>query len=613
MNRPLFAAAAAALLLVRPAPAAPTLDQQLMSAVGRRDCPAVRSLLARGANPNADLPMGMRPLMSAAFLGDVEIARALLNAGAQMNQETMLGNALTTSVIGQNWALSRLLLTRGSALHSKRPDRITLLMMVSRAGRVNLLGLVLSRKQDVDARDASGMTALMHAARQGQAEAVRVLLKRGAKLELADGEGLTPLMHAALTGQAECARLLLAAGARASAKDRTGRTALHLAANYRDNPATVRVLLAAGARRDARDSQGRTPLDLARLRGFTASARLLDAGGSVAVSPALPAPAAAARKSLERVEASMRAFTQRTGCVSCHNEGFARWTVGFAREHGAEIDKSLQETQSKRVLAEIEQRKPLHLKALRDPKAMSELGGPFGDLVPEYTALLMGAAANQEPPTEGISAAAMILARLQSPDGSWPYDMPRGPMQSSRFTMTAMALQIITRYAPKDYAAEVEQRLARARTWLLSAPVKTSEDRAFRLLGLKSCGASAGERSGALRELLAGQRLDGGWARLPGLKSDAYATGQALFALHEGGELAASDPAYRKGVEFLLRTQDDSGAWFVNKEVMPGNFYFDTGFPYGQSQFISHSATGWATMALLLAAEEALQQAAAGR
>jgi len=41
--------------------------------------------------------------------------------------------------------------------------------------------------------------------------------------------------------------------------------------------------------------------------------------------------------------------------------------------------------------------------------------------------------------------------------------------------------------------------------------------------------------------------------------SDAYATGQALFALRESRASAPGDRAYRKGIEFLLRTQIEDG------------------------------------------------------
>ena len=61
--------------------------------------------------------------------------------------------------------------------------------------------------------------------------------------------------------------------------------------------------------------------------------------------------------------------------------------------------------------------------------------------------------------------------------------------------------------------------------------------------------------------------------------------------------------AYRRGVNFLLRTQDEDGSWYVSKRAMPANNYLDAGFPHGESQYISYGATAWATMALMLATE----------
>jgi hypothetical protein len=56
-----------------------------------------------------------------------------------------------------------------------------------------------------------------------------------------------------------------------------------------------------------------------------------------------------------------------------------------------------------------------------------------------------------------------------------------------------------------------------------------------------NCSGWYGAKAGAedLRTLagalLSEQRPDGGWAQLPALSSDAYATGQALVALHSAG------------------------------------------------------------------------------
>jgi hypothetical protein len=94
------------------------------------------------------------------------------------------------------------------------------------------------------------------------------------------------------------------------------------------------------------------------------------------------------------------------------------------------------------------------------------------------------------------------------------------------------------------------------------------------------------------------QRADGGWGQLTTLPSDAYATGQALIALHDGGGLSPTTSAYKRGVRYLLQTQLADGSWFVPSRSFPLQPYFSTGFPHGRSQFISASGTSWATMAL---------------
>src|SRR5207302_3601012 len=101
------------------------------------------------------------------------------------------------------------------------------------------------------------------------------------------------------------------------------------------------------------------------------------------------------------------------------------------------------------------------------------------------------------------------------------------------------------------------------------------------------------------------QRSDGGWAQTPELTSDAYATGQTLYALHESG-VPASDPVYRRGVAYLVRTQLDDGSWHVSSRSPKFQPYFQSGFPHDHDQWISASATAWATMGLAYAAGAAV-------
>ena len=93
------------------------------------------------------------------------------------------------------------------------------------------------------------------------------------------------------------------------------------------------------------------------------------------------------------------------------------------------------------------------------------------------------------------------------------------------------------------------------------------------------------------------QREDGGWGQTPDLASDAYATGQALYTLHELG-VPASDPAYKRGVQYLLSTQQADGSWHVKSRAQKIQPYFESNFPYGADQWISQAATAWAATAL---------------
>jgi hypothetical protein len=242
----------------------------------------------------------------------------------------------------------------------------------------------------------------------------------------------------------------------------------------------------------------------------------------------------------------------------------------------------------------------LHQQALKSPAAMKQVPLiEINEVSPTDTWLLAGMAAHKQPANEATGAMAMVLARQQLPDGHWQFSLPRVPMQSSFFTFTALAVRSLQAYGPKSYAGEVAERVRRAKAWLLTTPAKTSEDRASRLLGLNWAGATGGEKRKAIDALRADQRRDGGWSQLPDLQSDAYATGQALYALHAAGGLPVTDPAYTRGVQFLLRTQDEDGSWFVNKRALPANNYFDARFPHGASQYASFNGTCWATLALL--------------
>jgi hypothetical protein len=213
---------------------------------------------------------------------------------------------------------------------------------------------------------------------------------------------------------------------------------------------------------------------------------------------------------------------------------------------------------------------------------------------------LAGLAAAGQTADATTDALVHYLTLKQSIDGRWKAGLSRPPMVGSDFTTTALSLRALQRFGPPPRMAEINRRVERARDWLRTAVPRGTEDRVFQLLGLVWSKAEGDVIRNAAASLLAIQRADGGWAQLPTLGPDAYSTGQALYALHESGALSAKDPAYQKGVKYLLRTQCADGSWFVPTRSMPVQPYFESGFPHGGSQFISCAATCWATMALVL-------------
>lgn len=587
-----------------PVPPQGRLCQDLFRAIDRGDLPRVRAVLARGADPNARNSLQLAPLCLAAASGQERVAEALLRAGAKLEASTPYGTALTFAAMSGQTPMMKLLLARGAHSDPQRPDGITVLMMAASSGDPAIIRDLLSRKAAVNAKDSDGATALIYAARKGHLEVGRILLSRCADFDGADSHRWTPLMYAAVNGHAEFVRLLLEKGAQPDARDDKGRTPLILAATCGDHPAVIRALLDGGADLRATDARKRTASALATTRGHGASAAVLrrhDADTSpVAVSALQRNPKEAVQASLTLLQRSMQVFTQNTGCVSCHHHGLGRMVTGAARTYGFAIDRTVARAQAKRISEALTALRPVHLRAVKDPGALKDVPlSEIGEVTPSYAFMLAGMVAHRQPANQAVSPAALVLARQQFADGHWQFSVPRVPQQSSYFTMTALAIRTMRAYAHRDRAAEVAERLRRARAWLLKTPTKNSEDQAFGLLALKWAGASREERRAAIEALRAEQRPDGGWSQLTSLWSDAYATGQALYALHVGGELSVTDPAYQRGVQFLLRTQEEDGSWFVNKRATPLNNYFDAAFPHGQSQYASFNATCWATMALL--------------
>ncbi len=196
---------------------------------------------------------------------------------------------------------------------------------------------------------------------------------------------------------------------------------------------------------------------------------------------------------------------------------------------------------------------------------------------------------------------------MASPSKTWTSNRP--PTEASQFTTNYLAVRALKKWGTESQKERIARRIEVVRNWVHKTSAKDTEDRVFRLYALQIVGEPELKRQPAIEALLQSQRRDGGWGQLDALDSDAYATGSALVALHQAGGLATCDPAYQRGIAFLLKSQQQDGSWHVRSRSKPFQPYYETGFPHGKDQFISSAASSWATTALVLSSQDQKQPA----
>jgi Squalene-hopene cyclase C-terminal domain len=322
----------------------------------------------------------------------------------------------------------------------------------------------------------------------------------------------------------------------------------------------------------------------------------LSGRGSALVQAKIVVERDAIQKSVDLLERSAQHWP--AACASCHHQALQVVTAEAARSRGFRVNQSFLRDQRAFIQDTVAKSQARMRDAIGLTQDRPVQVGPNPDMIFGYS--LLGLAESHMQPTPVTDTTVRYLLLLQDKRGNWQSRVKqRPPFEASDFTATALMIRVIREYAPSDRTSQAERAIGSAASWLNSAEVVDTEDRSFRLVGLYWAGAETDKISHAGNDLLAQQRADGGWGQLGELASDAYATGESLLALRTAGIVDENNAQFRRGVDFLLRTQHSDGSWYVKSRAKPIQNYFETGFPYGTDQFISYTATCFATLAIL--------------
>lgn len=297
----------------------------------------------------------------------------------------------------------------------------------------------------------------------------------------------------------------------------------------------------------------------------------------------------AVEKALPLLEKTLAVTRSERSCFNCHNLGMPLLALKVAGERGFKVDAANLKAVLEHTAESLKRNRERYLQGK----------GAGGEADSAGWALWTLSEGGWTPDDTTAAVAHYLVVRNQD-KGHWVNVSIRPPTEASPFTTTFVALAGLRAYLPPEEKAAGDERIAKSLAWLRAAAPKDTEDRVFRLRSLAYIGEKK-EVEAAAKDLLGLQRPDGGWAQLPDLESDAYATASAMAALAQAGGVEPTLLEYRKGLAWLLASQKPDGSWHVTTRSKPIQAYFESGFPHGKDQFISAHATSWAVVALALA------------
>ena len=284
------------------------------------------------------------------------------------------------------------------------------------------------------------------------------------------------------------------------------------------------------------------------------------------------------------------AFRETKKCAECHHAPFTIWALNEGKRRGYAVDeKMLAELTTWAVARDIPAKTP--------PKQ----GQIDVNEAPLLLALGIEAGDAKASQADLKKLLASVMSE-QGENGPWKLSYEFRPIGSSPETLTSLALLALSAPNAPDMGSEGKAAREKGLKWLQAANADDEPQvTVLRLVLWRRLGLSATEWEPLVKKLRGAQKADGGWGQTKGAKSDAYATGQALYALAEAGAKPA-DEAVRAAQSFLAKAQREDGAWaMVSRAVMRD------GKPPKNLSPITHAGSAWAVMGLVRSSPDLAQ------
>ncbi len=281
------------------------------------------------------------------------------------------------------------------------------------------------------------------------------------------------------------------------------------------------------------------------------------------------------------------AWKKEHNCASCHHAALVIWSMREAKQRGHAVDEAMLVELTKWVAESGDGKfglaRPASAPKAASPKAI-------------YFALALGV--DPKPDATSQKGLKLLLKTAQSEqteNGSWSaWPETRPPIfGNSDESLTALAtLAFLPTAANGDDSAKAVRD--KGIEWL--AKTKSDDDPqsiALRLVLWKRMARPADEIESLVKRIRDRQNADGGWSQAAEMASDAWATGQALYALGHAG-VKAGDPTINRAHAFLIKTQREDGSWpMTSRPVKAGGDGSRSVIP------ITGAGSAWAVLGLV--------------